>query len=295
MTDFSTVAYGKWILAGEHAVLRGGTALVLPITSKYLTLNYHANQKTVKVTFNGIHLDRAEHVFWQTMERALTLLGKTHQEITGHFHVNTTLSISSGMGASAAFCVALTRWFIWKNWLAKEQLFTFARELENVFHTKSSGADIAVSIAGQGIEFHATQGYQPLTIHWKPNWYLSHSGMYSATADCVRHVQALWQKDPQTAEAIDQQMQRSVTLAKQALQETDVNIGKQALIQAIEQAADCFQQWGLIPTPMRDHLHQLKEAGAIACKPTGAGGGGLVLSVWDKPISPPIRLELLKV
>ena len=34
---------GKWILAGEHAVLRGSEALVFPLFSKYLKLFYYKN------------------------------------------------------------------------------------------------------------------------------------------------------------------------------------------------------------------------------------------------------------
>ena len=40
--DFETTTFGKWILAGEHAVVRGHEALVFPIKEKQLTLRYQA-------------------------------------------------------------------------------------------------------------------------------------------------------------------------------------------------------------------------------------------------------------
>ncbi|MFI4919641.1 MAG: mevalonate kinase, partial [Legionellales bacterium] len=40
--DFETTTFGKWILAGEHAVVRGHEALVFPIKEKQLHLQYRA-------------------------------------------------------------------------------------------------------------------------------------------------------------------------------------------------------------------------------------------------------------
>ena len=43
MRQFNTRTYGKWILAGEHAVLRGCPALAFPLTSRSLHLEQEAN------------------------------------------------------------------------------------------------------------------------------------------------------------------------------------------------------------------------------------------------------------
>lgn len=45
--DFATTTYGKWILVGEHAVVRGHAALVFPIKGKKLTLSYSATSPSL--------------------------------------------------------------------------------------------------------------------------------------------------------------------------------------------------------------------------------------------------------
>src|SRR5262245_51963266 len=42
---FKTHVSGKWILAGEHSVLRGETAVAIPHSSIGLTLSFEPNQE----------------------------------------------------------------------------------------------------------------------------------------------------------------------------------------------------------------------------------------------------------
>ena len=51
MRQFNTRTYGKWILAGEHAVLRGCPALAFPLTSRSLHLEYHPENANLEVEF----------------------------------------------------------------------------------------------------------------------------------------------------------------------------------------------------------------------------------------------------
>jgi mevalonate kinase len=105
-------------------------------------------------------------------------------------------------------------------------------------------------------------------------------------------VQTIWQQNDTLAHAIDRQMAESVKLAQQALEDT--TDGLQNLTQAITQAASCFRQWGLVSESLERHMANLQEAGALAVKPTGSGGGGYVVSLWDS--TPPVMpMELIPV
>ena len=297
--DFETTTHGKWILAGEHAVLRGHPALVFPIHDKKLILQYHTSNAALTVEFVGEQDADMVALFWKVLEHGLQLLSRrasvvptkgdylqaeplvdqSQQALLGHIQLQSNIPIGVGMGASAALCVAISRWFVSQDLIKSQDTQPFAQELEHLFHGQSSGLDIAGSAANGGIYFQQSKTH-PIQQTWEPNWSLSYCGEIGMTSPCIKQVQLLWQNNPTQAARIDQQMHQSVLDAKTALEKPEPD-SLQKLAQAINTARDCFQQWGLISTPLQQHMQMLQDKGALAVKPTGSGGGGYVVSLWD--------------
>jgi mevalonate kinase len=291
--DFQASCHAKWILAGEHAVLRGSSALVFPIASKYVKLSYYAGSQELEAGFEAPYGETLLMFFWGTLESGLKLVNKKHSEVTGRFYLENNIPMGGGMGFSAAFCVSMAKWFLFRGWITANELFEFARKLEDHFHGRSSGVDIAGALSDQGVCFRMGGEIKPLTVSWKPHFYLSHSESVSVTAKCVQQVSELWEKDSHLAQQLDQNMQASVQLAEKALA-TEAAQGLSLLTEAVQKAYHCFQQWRLINNAMQTHIDQLQKAGAIAVKPTGAGDGGYVLSLWQTP-PPALQFELIPV
>lgn len=277
---FQTTTHGKWILAGEHAVLRGFGALVFPIAEKTLTLTFEPGSSELSATFDGSSGDELHLLFWSVLEQGQQLLGQSVNRLSGHFHLSSNIPIGVGMGASAALCVAMARWFSAQNLLEDNNVSSFAKSLEHLFHGQSSGLDVAGVASEQGVYFQ-NGDIEPLTLSWRPHWYLSSCGQIGITSHCIQQVAELWSQDKMTAQAIDKAMQTAVDKSRMALRENNAH-SLSLLAEAIEESGQCFKSWGLVSKTLLQHMEALKTMGALAVKPTGSGGGGYVLSLWNE-------------
>lgn len=290
-SNFSTTVHAKWMLAGEHAVLRGKPAIVFPIQDKMLNLQYH-EKSDIKTDFLGDYSDDIHMLFWGVVEHALELLHKPLAKLSGVFKITNFIPMGAGMGLSAALCAAVSRYMAWKEWIKESEIFTFAKKLEDIFHSESSGVDIAGAISDNGIIYTKDGAMTPIVQNWKPKWYLSYTDQVGITSMCVKKVKELWKQNPTLAARIDDNMHDSVTMAIEALQLKETQ-GLPLLVAAINKAHLCFTQWGLTGGKVEQHINFLLQSGAMAAKPTGSGDGGYALSLWNN--SPPKELETLLI
>lgn len=281
--DFTTTTTGKWILSGEHAVLRDGTALVFPMPGFELSLAYTRTEEPLQCDFQGPYAETLVLLFWGLLEEGLQQLGKAGKAPTGRLLIENTIPVGMGLGFSAALCVALVRWFCWLGWVdnTQEALFLQAKQLEDHAHGQSSGADVMGVLQGKPVGFHRPSHTHDLVLTWTPRLYLSYAGHISVTTQCIQQVQALWKENTPQAQTIDTAMEAATQRCMYALSATDAAAGQAELAQGMTDAAQCFTDWGLMPHAIQEHTQTLKAAGALACKPTGAGNGGYVLSLWS--------------
>lgn len=276
---FKVQVPGKWILAGEHAVLRGSPALVFPLKSRCLELNYDPEpQQPLQLELEGEHGGELQLLVWGVLEKACALKNLQRSDFQGKLKIASNIPIGAGLGASAALCVAIGRWFQKMELVSESEVYEFARTLENLFHGESSGVDIAVALSNEGIRFVRGGDRSLVQMKWTPKWYVSYSGQRGVTAECVNKVKDLIQTNPELGQKIDQDMKQAVKLCEEALYLSEEQ-GFAQMKQAMKLARSCFDRWGLTPI---NHVQWLESQGAAAVKPTGSGGGGYVLSLWDQ-------------
>lgn len=292
LKDFEGTTFGKWILAGEHSVLRGSPALAFPLPSKSLTISYRPSSQPLQVQFSGTHGQDLQLLFWGVLERALETVSLHLGAIGGEMRVRCDLPMGAGLGASAALCAGVGRWCAHQGMISGDGVYEFSRRLENMFHGESSGVDIAVSLQGRGIRFVRGEPHTTLQPNWSPSLFLSYSGQRGVTSECVNKVKSLLACNVAMGERLDQQMKESVRECERALTAGEED-GLPVLKTAILLARDCFEHWGLITSELQRHMVGLEEAGAWAIKPTGSGGGGYALSLWKE--EPPSSLKSILI
>lgn len=295
MKTYSTQVPGKWILAGEHAVLRGVPALVFPLRTRVLDLSYACptSATALNLYLHGEHGEELQLLVWGVIERACELKKITRASLVGELTIKSSIPVGAGMGASAALCVALTKWLNFLGVVQEEEMFEFARTLENLFHGESSGVDIAVSLSGQGLHYERGGERKALELQWTPHWYISYSGQRGVTLECVNKVKGLIAANPELGAAIDGQMRTAVAMCEKALTDPDEPKSFELLKAGIESAGEVFERWGLTEGAPQAHMELLKKSGAVAVKPTGSGGGGYVLSLWTTLPPEELLLKLI--
>jgi Mevalonate kinase len=292
MADFQCRSYGKWIMVGEHAVIRGSPALVFPLRSRVLDLEYSQTEQPLELKLEGEHGTELQLLVWGVVEKACEKLKIPRSDLKGVLRLKSSLPVGAGMGASGALCVALSRWLGHLGYIKAPEFYEFSRQLENLFHGESSGVDVAVALSGEGLRFLRHGEQKSIKPSWTPKLYISYTGKRGVTVDAVNKVKDLLAKNPEMGERIDLEMAESVALAEKALHLTEAE-GLSLLAKALERAGHCFVQWGLNDGAPANHIAWLREAGAIAVKPTGSGGGGYVLSLWNQEPAPHVAKELI--
>jgi mevalonate kinase len=266
---------GKWVLAGEHAVLRGATAVMLPHSEHALTLRFEPSR--------AARLDIEPAGAREVIEGLLAGALRDHPLPHGRLTIQSTIPVGAGLGSSAALCVALTRWLSVPLAIPASECVAFATRLEHRFHGQSSGMDVAAVAAAAPVSFARGGEAESLGLRTLPRFTLHDSGLRASTSECVRQVLTLGQERPDQAARADEQMGLASIEAiagLRAYDQGDIRLGLRLLAQSMECAQESYEIWGLVPPEVGALRQRLSAQGALASKLTGAGGGGMVVAIW---------------
>ncbi|MDR2646045.1 MAG: hypothetical protein LBC04_02630 [Holosporaceae bacterium] len=269
MSNFSSSA--KWILSGEHAVVRGGKAIAFPLHNFSSSLTFEEGH-TLSITTNQEHWRKT---VFSLMEMAAKFLRVSLKQISGHIMLKSNIPSQVGLGSSAAICVNIANLFGHCG-LCKDVL-QLAKHLEDKFHSKSSGLDVAVVQTNKPIIFQENKVVEFLNPSFWPPMILTYSGKKSITSVCASVINDIFLADEALALKLDGQMNLASYLCEDALKNSNFNKLKEGIMLGNE----VFHRWGLCDVPISSLIKELLSAGAAAAKPIGSGLGGYVLSLWE--------------
>lgn len=248
--SFVVSAPAKIILSGEHAVVHGYPALAGALS---IRLTITASSQLEKQSLPS------------TAQEALSLLqGKVKSEIP----------MGSGLGSSAAFCVATaTAWLhSQKDDFKLEDISQLAFQLEQKFHTKSSGIDTTTSTFGGLLWFRReTQQLvtkQSIKLKSEPVFAIIHTGKpQETTAEMVEQVKQRLQSQPQNTRELFQGMESCT----RSLVDELISGQTDSLSEILNENGKLLEALGVVSSKTQQLCEQLRKNN-FGCKISGAGG-----------------------
>lgn len=285
-SEFKTQVPGKWVLSGEHSVLKGVSAVALPHLQTGLSLVFRPDFSQESLEVDPPKADCFMKEIIESIADQWEAKGLSFSKPTGKLSIQSTIPIGAGLGSSAALCVALTQWMAETLMIPPDQRVEFATQLEHRFHGQSSGMDVAVIAAQEPISFSMEKGIEPIGVRVLPKFTFHDTGLRSRTHECVAKVENFREQTPALALHVDEQMGKASRLAIEGLIQFDSGnhrLGLQGIQQAMQLARECFYSWELVPGKAKRMEEDLLRQGALAVKLTGAGGGGMLVALWPDP------------
>jgi mevalonate kinase len=210
------------------------------------------------------------------LNRAARFTNISIEKIKGKFSVNTSIQAKSGLGSSAAICINIAN--VFKHLGFWNDAFSLAKYLEDQFHHKSSGLDIAIAMTNKPIVFQNNKINSILEISFWPHLMLTYSGETSTTSECTDTVMNVFYSNSSLADELDAMMNHASALCESGLKNGNFN----QLKEGIALGNETFKGWGLHNDALSSHINTLINDGAAAAKPIGSGLGGYVLSLWER-------------
>jgi len=285
---------GKVMLSGEYAVLYGGQAVMMPVPRflKLRTIEYNSELKYSKVINEALNYRLPEIAKIEkesdNFSVELDYSEFFNLETKGHM-------VKLGLGSSAAEAVGIVKLRYERAGFdcsaAGDEILKHALAIHSQAQQgKGSGADVAACAVGQPIVFKNDSGQVSIVRKFRTEicggipLHLLWSGVPADTRDYVSKISKTLKNDEKARSKLDYLVKQADRLAKlwfdgspnklyEVLDEFDNVISSIALLSGVDYK---------LPIHREISNWALKNGGRA--KPTGAGGGDMILLIGDLPI-----------
>lgn len=285
----SASSHGKTILIGEHAVVYGAPALVLPVLDARVVATVSpvtagaddaAGATVGHILESTVHtgpLDLAPAAVMPTVTAVTATL--RHFGVTDrHFHVRVDSEVPTarGMGSSAAVAAAVTAAVAdaLGETLDAETHHDLIQECERVAHGRPSGLDARGVVAAVPVWFEGGR-IEPVALGARFTFVVADTGVPGHTRQAVAAVRERHDQDPV---AVDGVIDRIGELARQARGTLEAG-DAQGLGVTMDAAHDLLSALDVSSADLDRLVDAARAADALGAKLTGGGRGGCVLAL----------------
>lgn len=277
------IGFGKAILFNEHFVVYGIPAIVSAI-GKYTVAKIEPINKTgwklndnrkATPNYKEEKIDQQKDSINNIFKKMDIDLSKNGLEIT----LDGTLYCASGIGASAASCVAIARAFSdhFELNLSDEEINVIAYEGEKGYHGTPSGIDNTASTFGGLIWFERGDNNVVDKIS-PPNpieIVMGNTGKVADTTAAVASVRERREKNPEKYKGIFDRAENIAYLAKNAF----INEDYRELGKLMNENHKLLQQIEVSSRELDFLVKLARDQGALGAKLTGGGLGGSIIAL----------------
>lgn len=273
--------YGKVILLNEHFVVYGVPSVVSAIDKATTATVKRLNEPSWILEDNRPATPRYKEEKLEqqkdSIDRVLKAAGVDPTQNPIKITLEGNLVVASGIGASAASCVALARALSdeFDLGFSDDKINEIAYEGERAYHGNPSGVDNTAATYGGLLWFVRGKPIERISIRRPVEIVMGNTGLVANTEAAVKGVRERKERNPKKYEKVFNEAGELANMAKRALVSYDLKaVGKlmdenHRQLQAIE--VSCGEL---------DHLVELaRDNGAYGAKMTGGGLGGNMVAL----------------
>ena len=280
-------APGKVILFGEHSVVYGYPAIAsaIGLRAKCSINKTSLEQNTISVP--NIIPNRRFRIgnevpdVLKSLEFILNhILTKTKKQINLEMEILSDLPVSAGLGSSAAVSVsvAASLFSILGIEYTLENVNEVAFNAEKIIHGTPSGIDNTISTFGGSIIFEKSNIKQiPINLH-SSHFIIVNSLVPRNTKDLVNSLRTRYNKNSKKYSQFFEEIGEIVKESQKSLKNGDL----ERIGYLMNKNHILLEKLGVGNKHIEKIVSILNNQKAIGCKLTGAGGGGCVISLFEK-------------
>lgn len=274
------IANGKIILMGEHSVVYGQPAIVLPFNQVQIESRIYFQEGPITIDclyYKGILVEASSVIdgIKRLVQVVLTFLKKPSKDI--HLKIDSNLPAQRGLGSSAAVSAAVVRSIFdaFKEKLEDHILNHFVMVAEQIHHINPSGLDATTITSGQALFFQKEVGKTALSFSLDAILVVADTGVVGQTSDAVEEVRKIWNQNPTIINPILDRLGELTKDVKDYLRNNEViRLGL-----AMTEAHQLLKRMNVSDDILEKLVETAVAHGALGAKLTGGGKGGCIIAL----------------